>query len=96
MLRSDLSKATFIPSPPAPVLKLACPVRSDLSFQAMKIIQHPESFEVVSADGTIVKRFPFDDNASRRAISGQMTRKQAFIAAKTFAGKGHTVVPQGS
>ena len=58
----------------------------------MKIIQHPESFEVVSDDGAIVKRFAFDDNASRRAISGLMTKKQAFVAARTFAGKGHVVV----
>jgi len=58
----------------------------------MKIIQHPESFEVRSDDGAIVKRFAFDDNASRRAISGLMTKKQAFVAARTFAGRGHVVV----
>ena len=57
----------------------------------VKIIQHRESFEVRSDDGAIVRQFFFDDNASRRAISGKMTRKQAFLAAKTFAGKGHTV-----
>jgi hypothetical protein len=59
----------------------------------MKIIQHPESFEVRSDDGAIVRQFSFDDNASRRAISGKMTKKQAFVAAKTFAGKGHVIVP---
>lgn len=57
----------------------------------MKITQHAEWFEVRSDDGSIVKQFPFDDNASRRAISGKVTRKQAFVAAKTFAGKGHTI-----
>lgn len=59
----------------------------------MKIIQHPESFEVQSDDGSIVQQFPFDDNASRRAITGKMTKKQAFTAARTFAGKGHTIIP---
>jgi hypothetical protein len=57
----------------------------------MKIIQHPGSFEVRSDDGSIEKRFAFDDNARRRAISGMMNRKQAFQAAKAFAGKGHTI-----
>jgi hypothetical protein len=58
----------------------------------MKIIQHADCFEVHSERGLIVKRFPFDDNARRRAIpGGRMTRKQAFQAAKTFAGKSYTV-----
>ena len=57
----------------------------------MKIIQHADCFEVRSERGSIVKRFPFDDNARRRAIPGRMTRKQAFQAAKTFAGKSYTV-----
>jgi hypothetical protein len=57
----------------------------------MKIIQHADYFEVRSEDGSIVRRFAFDDNARRRAISGRMTRKQAFQAAKTFAGKSYTV-----
>lgn len=60
----------------------------------MKIIQHPAAFEVISDDGSIVRQFAFDDNASRRAVSGAMTRKQAFQAAKTFAGKGHIVEPR--
>ena len=59
---------------------------------AMRIIQHPDCFEVRSEDGSIVKQFAFDDNASRRAISRRrMTRKQAFQAARTFAGKRYTV-----
>ena len=33
----------------------------------------------------------FDGNASRRAINGKMNKKQAFQAAKTFAGKGHAI-----
>jgi hypothetical protein len=57
----------------------------------MKIIQHADCFEVRSERGSIVKRFPFDDNSRRRAISGRMTRKQAFQAARTFAGKSYTV-----
>jgi hypothetical protein len=43
----------------------------------MKIIQHADCFEVRSERGSIVKRFPFDDNGRRRAISRRMTRKQA-------------------
>jgi hypothetical protein len=58
---------------------------------AMKIIQHADCFEVRSEDGSIVRQFAFDNNARRRAISGRMTRKQAFQAAKTFAGKSYTV-----
>ena len=58
---------------------------------AMKIVQHADCFEVRSEDGSIVRQFAFDNNARRRAISGRMTRKQAFQAAKTFAGKSYTV-----
>ena len=57
----------------------------------MKIIQHADCFEVRSDHGTFVRRFPFDDNSRRRAISRRMTRKQAFQAAKTFTGKSYTV-----
>jgi hypothetical protein len=42
--------------------------------------------------GRIVRQFAFDDNASRRAINGKINKKQAFHSAKTFAGKGHTIV----
>ena len=57
----------------------------------MKIIQHADCFEVRSEDGSIVRQFAFNDNARRRAIWRRMTRKQAFQAAKTFAGKSYTV-----
>lgn len=57
----------------------------------MKIIQRRELFEVQDDDGNVVKQFFFDDNASRRAISGRMTKKRAFQEAKAFAGKGHTI-----
>jgi hypothetical protein len=57
----------------------------------MKIIQHANCFEVRSEHGTFVRRFPFDDNARRRTTSKRMSRKQAFQAAKTFAGKSYTV-----
>jgi hypothetical protein len=59
----------------------------------MKIIQHHDAFEVISDDGSVVSKFYFDDNAGRRAITGKMSRKQAFLAAKTFAGTGYTVEP---
>jgi hypothetical protein len=40
----------------------------------MKIIEHAASFEVQSDDGSIVRQFPFDDNASRRAVSGRQQK----------------------
>jgi len=55
-----------------------------------RIIERRESYEVVRNDGSS-KSFPFDDNASRRAVSARMTRKQALQSAKAFAGKGHTM-----
>ncbi len=58
---------------------------------AMRIIQHPDCFEVRSEDDSIIRKFVFDDDARRRAISRRMTRKQAFQAAKTLAGKSYTV-----
>jgi len=62
--------------------------------RGMKIIEHPASFEVTSDDGTIVRQFPFDDNASRRTISGMSTKKRALQEARTFAGKGAVLVPR--
>jgi hypothetical protein len=64
--------------------------RSGALMGAMRIIQHHDCFEVRSEDGSIVK-FVFDDDARRRAISMRMTRKQAFQAARNFAGKRYTV-----
>jgi len=49
------------------------------------------AMKIRSEDGLIVRQFAFDDNARRRAISRRMTRKQAFQAARTFAGKSYTV-----
>jgi hypothetical protein len=57
----------------------------------MKIIQHADCFEVRSDHGTFVRRFPFDDNARRQTPRKRMSRKQAFQAAKTFAGTSYTV-----
>ena len=61
----------------------------------MKIIERAESFEVQSADGETLRQFQFDDNASRRAITGRMKKKQALQAARAFAGKGHSFEPRG-
>ncbi len=58
----------------------------------MTIIEHAESFDVRSADGQTVRRFPFDENTSRRAISGAMKRKQALQSARAFAGKGAVLI----
>ena len=60
----------------------------------MKIIEHRESFEVRSDDGSIVRQFAFDENASRRAISSAMTKKRALQEAQTFAGKGAVLMPR--
>jgi hypothetical protein len=58
----------------------------------MKIIEHRASFEVQPDDGSIVRQFPFDDNASRRSIS--VYRDRALQEARTFAGKGALFVPR--
>jgi hypothetical protein len=50
----------------------------------VRIIPHEESFEVVYPGRGSVW-FYFDDNPSRRAISGRATREQAEANAKTFA-----------
>jgi hypothetical protein len=42
------------------------------------MIQHADYFEVRSEGGSIVRRFAFDDNARRRAISGRMTGETSF------------------
>ena len=65
--------------------------RSAALMCAMRIIQHHDCFEVRSEDGRIVRKFVFDDDARRRSISMRMTRKQAFQAARNFAGKRYTV-----
>lgn len=57
----------------------------------MKISEEHGRFEVTSDDGTITRQFFFDDNASRRAISGKPPRKRALQEAITFAGPGHTI-----
>jgi hypothetical protein len=62
----------------------------------MKIIEHPASFEGRSDDDAIVRQFPFDDHASRRAISGMPTKKRALQEARTFAGKGAVLLPRSS
>ena len=59
----------------------------------MTITEHMDYFEVRSDDGKTVKPFPFETNHGRRAISGQMNRKQALQAARAFAGKGARFIP---
>lgn len=60
----------------------------------MTITEHPESFEVRSDDGAVSRQFPFDNNPSRRAISGQPNRKRALQEARTFAGAGAKFIPK--
>ncbi|MGY3615694.1 hypothetical protein [Bradyrhizobium sp. USDA 10063] len=45
------------------------------------IVQHEESFEVVRADGSIEFIY-FDENASRRAINGRLSKQAAFAGAQ--------------
>jgi hypothetical protein len=47
------------------------------------IVQHEESFEAVRADGS-VEFFYFDDNASRRAINGRLSREATFAKAQAY------------
>lgn len=58
----------------------------------MKIIEHPEWFEVQSGDGETLKRFYFDTNPGRRQIGGKPPRKRALQDARAFAGKGHEFI----
>ena len=62
----------------------------------MKIIEQAGSFEVQSDDGATVRQFPFDNNASRRTVSGVSTKKRALQEARTFAGKGAVLVPRST
>jgi len=45
--------------------------------RGMKFIEHRASFEVISDDGTIVRQFPFDDNASRRLYRSANKKESA-------------------
>ncbi len=45
------------------------------------IVQHEESFEAVRGGGS-VEFFYFDDNAGPRAISGRLSKEQAFATAQ--------------
>ncbi|MEY9235451.1 hypothetical protein ABIF78_007774 [Bradyrhizobium japonicum] len=58
--------------------------REDITAPPMpkaQIVQHEESFEVVRADGSIEFVY-FDDNASRRAINGRLSKERAFERAQ--------------
>ena len=55
-----------------------------------KIIPRPGCFEVIRNDGTS-RKFYFEESADRRKYGTLMTKKAALIAAKTYAGKGHTM-----
>jgi hypothetical protein len=57
--------------------------------------ERPGPFEARSDNVPIVWQFPFDQNASRRAILGKATRERAPQEARTF-GKGAVLVPRSS
>jgi hypothetical protein len=57
-----------------------------------KVIENQESFEVQSDEGVTLKSFRFDNDPTRRAVSGVVNRKRALLEARTYAGKGHTFV----
>lgn len=59
----------------------------------MTITEHEDWFEVTANDGRSTK-FWFDQNPSRRAISGKPNKKQALQDARAYAGKGYVMVPR--
>lgn len=50
----------------------------------IRLIQHEASFEVRFPNGA-AKYFYFDENESRRAVTGRMTKESALEAAKDYA-----------
>jgi len=62
----------------------------------LTIIEHAESFEVRSADGQTVRRFPFDENVSPASDIRWMKKKQALQAARAFAGKGAVLIARAT
>ncbi len=52
----------------------------------IRLIRHEESYEVRYPDGRPSVYFYYEDEPVRRSFMDRMTRKQAEIAAKTFAG----------
>lgn len=53
--------------------------------QKIRLLQHEESFEVRYPDERESVYFYFTESASRRAVTGRMTKSQAMQAAQTFA-----------
>lgn len=51
----------------------------------IRIIPHPESYEVAFPGDRESVYFHFEDEPTRRSLMGRMTRKQAEQAAKEFA-----------
>lgn len=52
----------------------------------IRLIRHSESYEVRYPDARESVYFYFEDEPVRRNFMGRLTRKQAEVAAKTFAG----------
>ncbi len=52
----------------------------------IRLIRHEESYEVRYGDGRPSHYFYYEDEPVRRSFMDRMTRKQAELAAKTFAG----------
>jgi hypothetical protein len=59
----------------------------------MKIIEHRASFEAKSGDGTIVRQFPFDDNASRSCIGSANKEESASGGANVCRERGRPGAP---
>jgi hypothetical protein len=51
----------------------------------IRLIRHDESFEVRYGDGKPSRYFYFDDDPSRRAVTGRVTHETAEEVAKEFA-----------
>jgi hypothetical protein len=62
----------------------------------LTIIEHAESFEVRSADGQTVRRFPFDENVQPGERYPGDEEEQALQAARAFAGKGAVLIARAT
>lgn len=51
----------------------------------IRLLRHEESFEVRFPDGRPSRYFYFDDDPSRRAVTGRKTSLEAEADAKAFA-----------
>ena len=59
----------------------------------MKVVEHPEFYEVRDDNGRSLKYFHFEASSTRRGFAGRMTRKQAEQRAKDFIASSMATLP---